>query len=462
MIISCVKWGDKFTHEHVNRLYDMCKRHISDFEFICHTENSSGLYPVIKVKELDLNLDLEKWWWKLTLFDEYGWPQSKKDKHIFFDLDVVIQNNIQPLINHIQKDKVTMVKAYWKSYDLNHPDMNNNSSVMVWSGDLSYLWRKFAKNPEYYLMKYNGIDGFLTHECSDYINIFPRGLIYSRLYGFDEKNCFEPIGDNQPNELFFNDEYTVCIFNGWRRETYPDGSYWLDDDAYKNMKHYWEENFEWRTKNLSGIDRNLWSALWECSITGGDVNHFLDSLSDNQIESKLWLIDIITKCANVKKDIKRIQLFGGWFAHPIASILNAALPDIEWIENIDLDENALHICRTINANLPFELSTFNRNVLDKGERDYDVDLVINTSSEHMPPLPVLIHNKAYRKISDNTARPPVLFAIQSNNMFHVKDHINCVNNEDELVNMCQFTKLLYKGSLDMPNGYKRFMAIGYV
>jgi len=459
MIISCVKWGNKFTHKHVNRLYDMCVKYIDDIHFVCHTEDPTGLYPNIQIKELDLNLDLEKWWWKLTLFNEYHWPQSKKDTHLFFDLDVVIQDNFVSLLDHVKQDKLTMVKAYWKSYDLDYPDMNNNSSVMAWSGDLSYLWRKFTKDPEYYLIKYNGIDGFLTHECKSYIKTFPKGLIYSRLFGVDKKNCFEPIDDNQPDKLFFREDYTICIFNGWRREKYPTGEYWLDDDAYQGMEYCWQS--EWMIKNHSGIDRNLWSALWECSISGGDVNHFLDSISPNQYESKVWLINTIEKFTQVN-DIQRIQLYGGWFAHPITTIIQAAFPKIEWIENIDLDDEALHVCRLINKDVPFDLSTYNRNVIEKGDRDYDVDLVINTSSEHMPPLPVLIHNKEYRTMADNTARRPCMFAIQSNNMFHVKDHINCVNNEDELVNMCQFTKLLYKGSLDMPNGYKRFMVIGYV
>ena len=47
-------------------------------------------------------------------------------------------------------------------------------------------------------------------------------------------------------------------------------------------------------------------------------------------------------------------------------------------------------------------------------------------------------------------------------MFHIDDHINCVNSENELIEKSELSKIMYKGSLDMSNGYRRFMAIGYV
>lgn len=456
MIISCVKWGDKFNHEHVNRLYIMCSKYFDDFTFICHTDNGDDIYSSVEIRELDKDLELDKWWWKLQLFDENRFRDSKFGKHIFFDLDIVIQDDPTILLDYIEEDKLTMVKAYWKSYPLENLDMTNNSSVLVWEGDLSYLWRKFTKDPEKYLFMYNGIDGFLTHECPDYIKNFGRGIIYSRLYGVDEKECFEPIGDNQPQKLFYKPEYPICIFNGWRRERGPDGNYWLDNDGYEGMEKYWK----WRTPkkdNHTGIDRNLWKALWECSYNGGDVNHFLDSLSPNQYESKLWLVDELAKCIYINRIItpERIQLYGGWFAHPITSILRDYFDNLKWIENIDIDKDALHVCRLLND----DVDTVHANVLEPGNRDSDADIVINTSSEHMPPLPVLIANKDYSRYGGE--RRPTIFAIQSNNMFHIPDHINCVKDENELARMCEFKKVLYKGSLDMPNGYKRFMVIGY-
>ena len=458
MIISCVKWGDKFSHEHVNRLYRMCKKNFTDdFTFVCHTEDPTGILFNIEIHPLDLDLDLEKWWWKLQLFDEYRCPQHKNTTNIFFDLDVVIQNNFDHFVSYAETDKLTMVEAYWKTYELKGKDMNYNSSVMIWKGDLSYLWRKFYKDPELYLMRYNGIDGFLYHECYDYLKTIPQGEVYSRLFGVDKDRCFTY---DTFKEYFYEPNYTICIFNGWRRDK-VDGKYLLDDNGYDGFEDYWsKETKEWLKKNHTKIDRDLWHAMWECALEGGDMVHFLDSISPNQWESKKWLVDVIDDISD-HNQYKRVQLLGGWFAHPLSTLLTSAFDDLEWIENTDLDDHALHVCRNINNSLPCELITTHKNVLEPGDRDWDTDLVINTSSEHMPPLPVIISNRKFRRLSDNTNRAPTLFAIQSNNMFHVPDHINCVKSEDQLAEMCEFTKVLYKGSLDMPNGYKRFMVIGY-
>ena len=488
MIISCVKWGDKYGFEHVNRLYTMCKiNYTSEFRFICHTEDPWGLAEGIEVQPLDLDLDLEKWWWKLTLFNEYSWPLGKQDVHMFFDLDVVIQNNIDHFDNYAVDGKMTMVKAFWKEYDINSTDMDHNSSVMIWKGDCSYLWRKLTKNMDVYLLKYNGIDGFVYHECRDHITTLPEGEVYSRLFGVNKDKCFNY---DEFKHYFYEPDYPVCIFNGWRRDV-RDGKYLLDNDGYKGLEHYWEKSWT-RNNNHTGIDRavwlmlwraftennynisgflslvqpviedsmskGLWRSMWDLSKRDGDVVHFLDSLSDNQWESKKWLLDRLT---DYTKHVSKVQLLGGWFAHPMCTLLTSAYENLVWIENTDKDVDALHICRILNEDMECDIITTESDVLNPGPRDWDTDLVINTSSEHMPPLPIIIANRKFRRMKDDSSKPPTMFAIQSNNMFHVKDHINCVKDEHELEKISELSQVLYKGSLDMPNGYKRFMVIGY-
>ena len=96
MEIICLKWGDKFNHEHVNRLYKMvCKNYNHEFNFICYTENPSLISRNVETRNLDLSDDLEKWWWKLTLFKEVAHKPT-----MFLDLDVVIQNDITHYKNY--------------------------------------------------------------------------------------------------------------------------------------------------------------------------------------------------------------------------------------------------------------------------------------------------------------------------------------------------------------------------
>jgi hypothetical protein len=71
----------------------------------------------------------------------------------------------------------------------------------------------------------------------------------------------------------------------------------------------------------------------------------------------------------------------------------------------------------------------------------------------MPPLPQLLKGK--------NPNPTCLYVLQSNNMHHLEEHVNCVNSEDELAETSEITEVVYKGSMVMANGYKRFMVIGY-
>lgn len=200
-----------------------------------------------------------------------------------------------------------------------------------------------------------------------------------------------------------------------------------------------------------GIEPKYWKALWFAARNNYDLKHFIDSLSPNQLECKYWLVETLA-CLIDKPDL-RIQLLGGWFGFPISDILLENF-DIKYIQNIDIDEKAIKVYRKFSEAMPNQ--RFECLVCDACtpyKLDKDIDIVINTSSEHMPDLKEIRKNKDYKK--------DCLFAIQSNNMFHIEDHINCVNGEDELIEKSGLTDIKYTGKLEMSNGYERYMVIGY-
>ena len=217
MEIVCLKWGEKFSHKHVNRLYRMvCKNYKDNFNFVCYTENSSHINKNIEIRNLDLSDDLEKWWWKLTLFKEIANKPT-----MFLDLDVVIQNDITHYRDYCVNNKIRTIKAYWKPHAANLPpispgfNMDLNSSVIVWKGDFTDVWKHFNDDPEYYMTKYQGIDSYLYFHHFDKLNFFPRKEIYSRQHGFDEYNMWSH-GKRVP--LFFDESYNICIFNKWKMD----------------------------------------------------------------------------------------------------------------------------------------------------------------------------------------------------------------------------------------------------
>lgn len=94
--VLCIKWGDKFSAEYPNKLFNMVRRNLGlAHRFVCLTDDDSALHPEIETLPLARN-DLEYCWNKLLLFDELPFTGTA----LYFDLDVVITGNIDCLIEH--------------------------------------------------------------------------------------------------------------------------------------------------------------------------------------------------------------------------------------------------------------------------------------------------------------------------------------------------------------------------
>ena len=223
--VICVKWGTKYSADDVSRLQRNVKKYLTvPHTFVCYTEDPIGL----DCKVIPIDTDLEIYWNKLAMFQK----DFCKGTCLYFDIDVVIQNNIDHLINYVSND-LHMIRAYWKgdlitdgsspNYEERY-DMYANSSCLLWKADcLSYIWDYFNLDPDYYMIKYKGIDRFLFHEGFN-LKYFPKGLMYSRLSGVTE--VFEEYSERVLNkvktrmlpyneiDLFYKKDALVCIFNG--------------------------------------------------------------------------------------------------------------------------------------------------------------------------------------------------------------------------------------------------------
>jgi hypothetical protein len=237
--IVCLKWGNKFDHTFVNRLYTMCKKNFSvPFSFTCYTDNEDNIRKEVQCISMDPSYQLEKWWWKLLLF-----KTPPDDITIYLDLDIVIQNNIDHFIEYVQDDKLTTVKSYWKDFpDQVQPfppeyDMDLNSSVIIWKDDLSSIWEEFIQDPDYYMVKYMGIDSYLYFNFKDKLEWIPERQVYSRIHG---KNKWET--NRAPHQpLFYDKSYNICIFNKYNKTIDLNKRFWIDDTAYEGFEHYWQD-----------------------------------------------------------------------------------------------------------------------------------------------------------------------------------------------------------------------------
>jgi hypothetical protein len=193
--IYTVKWGTKYSTEHVNKIFTQCKKQTSKkFRFFCLTEDGSNLIDDIEVIPFPENNYYEKWWNKLYLFDKNVVTQS--GEKLFLDLDIYLQHNIDPIIDHNPKDCLTFVRTHWHNLEQMKIDTKDNprlftdlnSSVLRWNDSLdTEKITKFVRDyPDQMFFYYRGLDNLFGHQRERLLNIdyFPDGWVYSYNYGY--------------------------------------------------------------------------------------------------------------------------------------------------------------------------------------------------------------------------------------------------------------------------------------
>lgn len=166
-----------------------------------------------------------------------------------------------------------------------------------------------------------------------------------------------------------------------------------------------------------------------------------DAMSDGQILSKMWLIEELTTWIGLKD--KKVVILGGWIG-TLALLLNTFELGAK-ITNIDIDHRSNLIARKLNYDFDFEALT-----MDMYDVDYsDFDVIINTSSEHIPNIEQWIATIPKGKI----------VVVQNNNFLEGEGHISCVENENELCAKLNLSDSWFAGSKKF-YAYDRFMVIG--
>ena len=195
-----------------------------------------------------------------------------------------------------------------------------------------------------------------------------------------------------------------------------------------------------------------------------------DAFSRGQVQSKIWLA---TELAKIKTDFNVAFLLGGWYGQ-LLKYFDAVDIQYKKARIIDMDKTACQISDTIfnlnrlnnfdvkSAEMSIEDIVWNKtsaicSITDYGkEKTYSEslfpDLIINSSSEHMS-------DDWFFNIKFKEYDPNPIVVIQSNNLFDIPEHINCVHSVDHMRKKFPMREVLYEGELQL-TGYKRFMLIG--
>ena len=198
-----------------------------------------------------------------------------------------------------------------------------------------------------------------------------------------------------------------------------------------------------------------------------DTDIWEDCFSRGQIQSKLWLIEILEEnCTN----LGTVFLCAGWYA-TLATMLFESKIKVDKIRSFDIDDTCVDIAETFNKPWfvdKWRFKSITQDIMDinynehvwqywsnaNNRMSYPItdspDTIINTSCEHIDNFV-----EWYEKIPTGK-----LVVLQNNNFFEVNEHVNCVNDLEEFADQAPLSKILYEGELELPK-YKRFMRIGY-
>jgi hypothetical protein len=175
-------------------------------------------------------------------------------------------------------------------------------------------------------------------------------------------------------------------------------------------------------KTLQNIITNLISSSMREVREDKDL---LDSYSPNQFLSKLNLINHIRSLNILNKD-SEIVIFGSWYG---SILIPAFYDDVKKITCIDLDPKVISRAK-YNLFKDLDIDFITGDVFEFRDQYKTADLFINTSCEHMKPMKEWGPAPTYKNPWWDRVSP-AYFAFQSNAMFDIPTHTNCVNNIEE-------------------------------
>ena len=221
--ILCVKWGDKYGNEYVEKLKEQVENNCSvPFNFYCLTDKPTQSYDIQLPTIWDAYENVKFWAYrKLYMFNERV-ANIKGDQFLYLDLDVIIQKDLKYFFE-INIERPYIVKGWWNDVEVckkNYAKFQSpmvNSSVIRWNrAQLQKVYKHINDNLDVIFFTYPTIDNYLNHfwynmheetqsDDKSFLNVFPEGNIYSWYKGNIFPHDMEPKKKRQ--------ECKICLFN---------------------------------------------------------------------------------------------------------------------------------------------------------------------------------------------------------------------------------------------------------
>jgi len=213
LTVLCVKFGNKYGTLYVERLRNMISRHLTaPYEFVCLTDDPTPIKNVRSIVQRNSGYN-KGWWHKVHMFDP---SLDLSSRILYFDLDVIIFNNIDKLASFRSSEFVGTRDFNRKFY----PTWNKlNSSVLAWNrGTQDHIWKNFVSNPANAL-RMHGDQDWIFKQAATQLKYFPDNWIQSYKWEIRSKQELMMQGGKRrfkdvKNKVTTPPDCSVAVFHG--------------------------------------------------------------------------------------------------------------------------------------------------------------------------------------------------------------------------------------------------------
>lgn len=178
--ILCIKWGNRYGPEYVNKLYNGVSRYLKrPFLFHCCTDDNSGLDEAVKIIPFPENPGIQRGWPDVLvklMVTEDGFG-NLSGPTLFLDLDVAIMDDIACFFDY--KPGENCIIHNWvkwrKEITGNRPEVGNSSVFRFEAGASNHIYETFVREiaQAENLSIFNTEQAFMTH-AMDEVNWWPE------------------------------------------------------------------------------------------------------------------------------------------------------------------------------------------------------------------------------------------------------------------------------------------------
>ncbi len=211
--ILCVRYGNKYGKEYVERLRNMVSRHCTiPYEFVCLTDDPTPIDGVKLIVRPHAGYQ-RPWWHKVHMFDP---SLGLKGRILYFDLDVAIVNSIDKLVDGLKEADFFGIRDFNRKFHSNWQILN--SSVMSWQGGYhTDIWTIFCDRKTE-AMKLHGDQDWIYKVAKSRIKFWADEYIMSYKWEIRQRNEIQRIDGKFQFKTIRNPDIpkncSVLVFHG--------------------------------------------------------------------------------------------------------------------------------------------------------------------------------------------------------------------------------------------------------